>query len=804
MTPSVGVVVLVGGSALLARTVRSVHRTGTSAVTFVVPPTCDTRTLAWLEALAGTSGWDVVHAQNPSAGACWNLGIRQTPADWLALLDSGDRLSDAFGHVAPGLAVSPDIAVAVGAARLTALGVDEIVRPTDSPGIVDPADPLLRATCWRRDAVLAVGGCDEQLPAALRYDLWLQLSGAGYASAVIADLVVEIGVAAGDPCYEELGAAAYASAVAAIHARRAAQLRPVTAALLERREHRLAALKARHFACLARRAVAVGGRHAPDRVDDPLPVDIDADGRTLPRRVTPRSRDWGYERGGPIDRIYIEEFIARHAVDIRGAVLEVQEADYTGRYGGPAVTRSDVVDVDEGNRGATIIADLRAAPHIADDTYDCIILTQTLHVIDDMAAVLAECWRVLRPGGVLLATLPCASRVCLEYGPMGDYWRVTPAGARQLLQDRFGLNVQVVVFGNALATSAFALGLGRLEVDAGDLEFADPYNPTLVGVRATKEAETASAAAVSRTIRSHGVVLLYHRVGGLGPDPHRLNLEQDVFTGQMGWLAAHCAVLPLDELVAGAATRSLPARAVAVTFDDGYRDTLLNAGPVLAHHGMPATCFVATEGLDDEQTFWWDQLAAMFLAGDERPSVLTVELGSSQRHLRTATRGERLFAHQLVYAEAVAMTPEARRRLLSRLEDWSGTPVLDPACRRMTAPELRRLAQQGITLGAHTVTHPRLSDLALEAQYRELAESKAVLERIAGTTVSAVAYPFGSYNESTIEAARKAGFCRAVTCEPRACSAEDRPLAIPRIDTQEPVLERFAARVTHLLNALPS
>ena len=115
-------------------------------------------------------------------------------------------------------------------------------------------------------------------------------------------------------------------------------------------------------------------------------------------------------------------------------MLEVQEADYTRRFGGSAVERSDVVDLAESNAGATVITDLRAAANIPDATYDCVILTQTLHVIAPMTEAVAECHRILKPGGVLLVTLPCVSRVCLEYGRDGDFWRVTPAGARQLFE----------------------------------------------------------------------------------------------------------------------------------------------------------------------------------------------------------------------------------------------------------------------------------------------------------------------------------------------------------------------------------
>src|SRR5207247_10578799 len=128
-----------------------------------------------------------------------------------------------------------------------------------------------------------------------------------------------------------------------------------------------------------------------------------------------------------IVRYYFGRFLERHRADIRGRVLEGRGPMYSVRFGREAVTARDVVDRDPANPLATIVADLRGAKAIADATYDCIILTQTLQLVDDMPAVLAECVRMLRPGGVLLATVPSVSRVDDEAGVDGDCWRLSEA-----------------------------------------------------------------------------------------------------------------------------------------------------------------------------------------------------------------------------------------------------------------------------------------------------------------------------------------------------------------------------------------
>ena len=211
-------------------------------------------------------------------------------------------------------------------------------------------------------------------------------------------------------------------------------------------------------------------------------------------RVGPFSPEWGADRGRCIDRYYIEDFLERHAADIHGDVLEVHDADYTRQFGGARVHRSDVVDIDATNGRATVIADLRCASVIPADRYDCFIMTQTLHVIYEVRAVLSECRRILKPGGALLATLPCASRIAPEQGLDGDFWRFTPSATRRLFGEIFDPgHVEVRAYGNVLTNVAFLYGLACHELTRDEFEAHDPYFPLLISVRATKPIAGGSA-----------------------------------------------------------------------------------------------------------------------------------------------------------------------------------------------------------------------------------------------------------------------------------------------------------------------
>ncbi|HEV2149877.1 MAG TPA: methyltransferase domain-containing protein, partial [Longimicrobiaceae bacterium] len=205
------------------------------------------------------------------------------------------------------------------------------------------------------------------------------------------------------------------------------------------------------------------------------------------RRVTPVSRAFGYDRGRPVDRHYIEAFLAAHASDVRGRVLEVGDDAYTRRFGGERVESTDVLHVQAENPRATIVDDLSRGERIPSDAFDCVVLTQTLHLIYDVRAAARTLHRALAPGGVLLATVPGISQV--DRGEWGDtwYWAFTPASARRLFQDAFpGGEVEVEAHGNVLAASAFLYGLAAEELMPSELAHRDPQYPLLVTVRARK------------------------------------------------------------------------------------------------------------------------------------------------------------------------------------------------------------------------------------------------------------------------------------------------------------------------------
>jgi len=204
------------------------------------------------------------------------------------------------------------------------------------------------------------------------------------------------------------------------------------------------------------------------------------------RRVTPLSREFGFDRGAPVDRRYIEAFLTRHATDVRGRVLEVKDAAYTRRFGGARVEIADVLDVDSTNRDATLIDDLTTGESLPADAFDCILLTQTLHLIFDVHAAARTLHRVLKPGGVLLLTVPGITPIPRSESSYW-YWSFSALAAERLFRDAFvGGTVDVTSHGNVLAATAFLYGLAERELRDDELDANDPDYPVTITVRAVK------------------------------------------------------------------------------------------------------------------------------------------------------------------------------------------------------------------------------------------------------------------------------------------------------------------------------
>jgi len=203
------------------------------------------------------------------------------------------------------------------------------------------------------------------------------------------------------------------------------------------------------------------------------------------RSLRPISAVFGQDRGTTIRRYYIERFLAAERGAIRGRILEIGENRYARMFGQPGAT-CDVLDPDPAAPGATVTADLVTGKGMPAARFDAVILTQVLHVLADMEAALRTVARSLRPGGSVLATLPCVSQVSrYDMDRWGDYWRVTDRGARTLFEKVFAPDrILVRSYGNVLTAIASLAGLAAEELGPEELDTTDPDYQVLIGVHA--------------------------------------------------------------------------------------------------------------------------------------------------------------------------------------------------------------------------------------------------------------------------------------------------------------------------------
>jgi peptidoglycan/xylan/chitin deacetylase (PgdA/CDA1 family) len=275
--------------------------------------------------------------------------------------------------------------------------------------------------------------------------------------------------------------------------------------------------------------------------------------------------------------------------------------------------------------------------------------------------------------------------------------------------------------------------------------------------------EGLSALGVPRLVRllpsQNLLIFNYHRVsvpgGATAFDDEVFGPDADAFEAQMRWLKKNTDVLSEADLLEVCSEKRRP-RGVcsAVTFDDGYRDNFDVAYPILKAAGVPAMFFVPTEAISTGRLSWWDHIAYLVKAsakGEFSFRDRTYRAGPRERAtcaelLRlwrsSGGRGTETFVAELAAATGAALpTAEQERGEL------------------MTWDHIRAAAAGGIGIGSHTVRHRILSHIPLEDQRRELADSKAALERELGRPIVSLAYPVGQYEHFNVETKRLAEEC---------------------------------------------
>jgi peptidoglycan/xylan/chitin deacetylase (PgdA/CDA1 family) len=272
----------------------------------------------------------------------------------------------------------------------------------------------------------------------------------------------------------------------------------------------------------------------------------------------------------------------------------------------------------------------------------------------------------------------------------------------------------------------------------------------------------------ARWVRSRFVpgalILGYHRIVDATRDPYSMCVSPNRFAQQLEVLRQWATPMRLWDVVQSLRDGTLPPRAVALTFDDGYTDQLLEAKPLLEKYNIPATVFVTTGYLGGE--FWWNELEEILY----RPSILPQQLSlyvkgepfkwsCTPAHYSGADGESRRSLLFSLYQSMLQLTADQQRSLLAELREWTGAGVCKRESVALTREQLVRLAAGDlIDIGAHSVSHPLLNSLSPTMQRSEIQESKSCLEALLAHPVQGFSYPNGAFSELTQAIVQQAGF----------------------------------------------
>lgn len=290
---------------------------------------------------------------------------------------------------------------------------------------------------------------------------------------------------------------------------------------------------------------------------------------------------------------------------------------------------------------------------------------------------------------------------------------------------------------------------------------------------------------IKSLFKKKAIVLAYHRIARAEYDPWGICVNEEHFEDQVSSLKKNFAVIPVEELIEQVNKRSIVHNCVCVTFDDGYTDNFLQARPILEKYQCPATFFIATNYIGTGRLFWWDQMEEIILGSPVLPSAISIKINGNDfdytitdvvltptqlalqkkwEYPKEAPNGRCKF-YLALWEQLLPLEYDEIRKVVAQLVEWSGNETVGvPAKLPMTIDQLRSLSESSLfRLGIHTCSHPALPFHSKEKQVSEIQNCKAFLANNFGNTVNAIAFPYGRYNEHTLEVLKETGITAGFT-----------------------------------------
>lgn len=264
--------------------------------------------------------------------------------------------------------------------------------------------------------------------------------------------------------------------------------------------------------------------------------------------------------------------------------------------------------------------------------------------------------------------------------------------------------------------------------------------------------------------KSQVIILVYHRIGPM-TDKWSINpmLHPKLFEEQINYFSKNFKIIPLNNLSEMITEGTIPEKAVVITFDDGYKDNYEVAFPILKKYNAPATIFLATGPIEEKKLFWWDLVNYVLFYTDMKfidiNDIGTYQLSSDEDKIKAGLN---------IQEKLKKMNNNKKESIINELINLTDVNIPEKLGKKyvLSWREIKRMNKNGIEFGAHTVTHPILTNVSIDEAKLEILNSKNCIEENLGTEVKSFAYPNGDYNEKILSLVENLGFNSSVSVFP--------------------------------------
>jgi len=281
-------------------------------------------------------------------------------------------------------------------------------------------------------------------------------------------------------------------------------------------------------------------------------------------------------------------------------------------------------------------------------------------------------------------------------------------------------------------------------------------------------------------MKSRVVIVMYHRISTRIDNSSLRPTSPGIFENQIRYFVQNYEVISLHQIVKYLAEGKFPEdkKALVITFDDGYKDNYACAYPILKKYGVPATIFLIAQNIGSEELFWWDKVA--YLVRHTKLAELQLdELGTYSLE----TGPDRSGVTHMICQGLMSVPDQRKNMLIAKVQEICGLEVPKYLGSRMILSwdEVKEMSENGIDFGAHSLTHPILTNMPPDAARHEIASSKLEIQSRIGKNADFFCYPNGVYSADVSNIVKESGFAGAVTTDPNWISTRTDPYLLGRV-----------------------